>query len=338
MQKNILHTAYTVLAIIFVTTLASCGPDSKHIKLSGRLLNMNQGEFLVYSPDAALSSIDTLYVEGGRFSSTPSCSQSGSVVVLLPNGQEIPVFVKPGESYSIEGDAHSMKEVKVKGGKDNELMNEFRKKLKDKPESYVPTEEVKAFVEKNPKSGVCLYLIRHYYLANAKPDYSAAAKLLAKIHQQQPDNSIIKIMQSEVSELMNTSAGSSLPSFSVNDINGSYITDSQYSSGIAIFASQASWDFNSTTLVNRIISTMHEKNNSCKLVVISFDPSKSESRRGLNVNANDVRIVCDGNMAESTLAQKLAIKQTGIVIIARDGKIIERSKTGEDVIQELRKI
>ena len=34
--------------------MVSCGTDSKHFKLEGRLLNLNQGEFYVYSPDGGI--------------------------------------------------------------------------------------------------------------------------------------------------------------------------------------------------------------------------------------------------------------------------------------------
>ena len=45
--------------------MVSCGTDSKHFKLEGRLLNLNQGEFYVYSPDSTqyeLKQVD-LYIK-----------------------------------------------------------------------------------------------------------------------------------------------------------------------------------------------------------------------------------------------------------------------------------
>lgn len=57
MLRNLLF----FFAAVFLLT--SCGEDSKHFKIEGRLLQMNQGEFYIYSNDAAISGIDTIKVQ-----------------------------------------------------------------------------------------------------------------------------------------------------------------------------------------------------------------------------------------------------------------------------------
>ncbi|WP_337487398.1 DUF4369 domain-containing protein, partial [Prevotella sp.] len=61
------------ILILAVLTLASCGTDSGHFKLEGRLLNINQGEFYVYCPDGAMRGLDTIKVQAGRFTYTTEC-------------------------------------------------------------------------------------------------------------------------------------------------------------------------------------------------------------------------------------------------------------------------
>ena len=56
---------------------------------------MNQGEFYVYSPDGAITGIDTIRVQGGRFAYEIPCEEEGTIVIVLPNYSEIPVFVEP---------------------------------------------------------------------------------------------------------------------------------------------------------------------------------------------------------------------------------------------------
>lgn len=56
--------------IFFITltlALVSCETKSGYFKIDGRFLNLNQGEFYVYSPDGIISGIDTIKVDGGRF-------------------------------------------------------------------------------------------------------------------------------------------------------------------------------------------------------------------------------------------------------------------------------
>ena len=117
------------ILILAVLTLASCGTDSRHFKLEGRLLNLNQGEFYVYCPDGAMRGLDTIKVQAGRFSYITECDAPKTLVIVFPNYTEQPVFAQPGKSVDIEGEASHLKEMKVTGTKDNELMNGFRKQV-----------------------------------------------------------------------------------------------------------------------------------------------------------------------------------------------------------------
>lgn len=326
------------LMSLLTLVLVACGPDNKHIKLSGHLLNLNQGEFLVYSPDGAIDAVDTITVAGGRFSYEPKCENVGSIIIVLPNMQEIPVFVKPGNSYTIDGDAHNMKEMKVKGSKDNELMTDFRKSIADKPNSYVPTAEIRKFIGDNPTSPVGLQLIRQYYLKAKEPDYKAAFEAVAELQKEQPDNAALKMLKAQIAELKNTSVGSTMPSFSVADINGRLLDSGEFAKGVTIFFAQASWDFESTSMMNRILATRRELGKDWKLVVLSFDAAKHLCRNNTIVSEKDGYIIFDGSMAEHPLAKKLGISQTCTAVVVKDGKIVERNKMGEKLIQELRKL
>ena len=68
--------------------LVSCGEDSKHFKIEGRLLQMNQGEFYVYSNDQCVDGIDTIKVQGGRFSYEIPCSSPSTLTIVFPNFSE----------------------------------------------------------------------------------------------------------------------------------------------------------------------------------------------------------------------------------------------------------
>lgn len=64
---------FAYILILFITlVLTSCGVSSGHFKFEGKFLNMNQGEFYVYSPDGGFEGVDTIKVEGGRSLSKPN--------------------------------------------------------------------------------------------------------------------------------------------------------------------------------------------------------------------------------------------------------------------------
>lgn len=303
--QKLLSTFLFPLSAILL--LVSCGPDKSHIEIKGHLLNLNQAEFLVYSPDGATAGIDTIYISGGRFTYEPRCEHDGTVIILLPNHQEIPVFVTPGKSYSINGDAHNIKDLKVKGDE---------------------TPETKAFR--------MMYDIRHQYLDIKTPDYHSASRKLAEAVKQYPDNTPLKVLQAEVMTLMNTSAGASVPSFQTKDINGANVSSSSLNSGITLYISQASWDFASTSQVNRLITVRNENTSKWKIVVISFDASRESCLHSLNLTDNGDHMIFDGMMSQTPLAKKFGIEQTGVAVVTKDGKIKERNKTGEELIQYLK--
>ena len=101
------------LIYIFTLTLVlvSCGSRSGYFSFEGRLLNLNQGEFYVYSPDGVFDGVDTIKVEGGRFTFETPCKENGTIVIIFPNFSEQPVFAEPGKSATIKGDASHLKEI-----------------------------------------------------------------------------------------------------------------------------------------------------------------------------------------------------------------------------------
>ena len=70
--------------------LSACGVDSNKFRLSGRLRNMNQGMFWIYSPDGAIEGIDTIQVHEGRFSYETELRVPATFVVIFPTSQNSP--------------------------------------------------------------------------------------------------------------------------------------------------------------------------------------------------------------------------------------------------------
>ena len=112
---------------LFTFLLLSCGPEGNKFRMSGRLRNINQGEFLVYSPDGGFVGVDTIKVRNGRFSYEKEVRNVVTLVVVFPNFAEQVVFASPGEEVDIKGDATHLRadfrgrkfnssEMKGKGG------------------------------------------------------------------------------------------------------------------------------------------------------------------------------------------------------------------------------
>lgn len=104
-----------IYLITLTLVLVSCGSRSGNFSIEGRLLNLNQGEFYVYSPDGVFDGVDTIKVDGGRFAFETPCKESGTIVIVFPNFSELPVFAEAGKSVTVKGDASHLKEIEIEG-------------------------------------------------------------------------------------------------------------------------------------------------------------------------------------------------------------------------------
>lgn len=325
------------ILILLTLVLVACGPDGKHIAIDGRLLNLNQGEFLVYSPDGATEGVDTIDVVGGRFDFSTECQREGTIVILMAGGQEIPVFVKPGKGYTIKGDAQNLKELEVKGGEENKLMNAFRKSVMQRQKGEIPVEEIKKLVEENPASPVAMYLVGRYLVSdNTRP--ADVRPLISRIKAARKDDAAAEVFTSRVAELAKVATGETLPDISMTDMNGNKVDRKTLQKGTVILTSFATWDYESLNQMRRINGIKKEKNAGWTIIGISFDPAVSQIKNIMSQETKEYTIICDGKMTETPVAQTLAMTRTGIVIIVRDGKIIERSLCGEPLYQKLKLI
>ena len=92
--------ATTLAVTILAFMLSSCSSDGDKVKIDARFLNMNQASFYVYSPDGAINGIDTITVNGGRFTYEKEIVQDGTLVLVFPNYAVMPVFRETGGKIS----------------------------------------------------------------------------------------------------------------------------------------------------------------------------------------------------------------------------------------------
>ena len=204
--------------------MVSCGTDKRHFKIDGRLLNLNQGEFYVYSPDGSLGGVDTIKVQAGRFTYKVECQKEMTLMIVFPNFTEQPVFAAPGKSVDIKGDASHLKEMTVKGTKANELMNQLREQIANASPAEIQ-KYAKQFVEDHPESIVSMYVVRNFFLQKDNPDFATARLLIDKMIESQPNNNALKTLQQTVRNHTPIPHNGSVPKFAAYDINGKQVNN-----------------------------------------------------------------------------------------------------------------
>lgn len=304
--------------------LASCGEDSKHFKIEGRLLQINQGEFYLYSSDGTISGFDTIKVQGGRFSHEIECDHPTTLTLVFPNFSEQPIFAEPGKTVDIDGDASHLKMLKIKGTDDNELMSDFREQIAASSPPEIKRFAAR-FIEDHPQSPVSIYLVKKYFIITPRPDYREAARLLKLMKASQPDNFIVSNMLRDTKVLGQSAVGTRLPAFKIKDMKGNTITSNSLSRGLVVICTWASWSYPSTDMLRQLHQIQIDKQKPFKVIYICVDANKADCDTYLNVNEIKTPNVFTGEMFNTAPLKILGLQNVPDNIVVKDGKIVARS-------------
>ena len=286
MMKRALHQSVVpLMAVVFTLVAAlvctSCGTDSRHFRIDGRLLHLNQGEFYVYSPDGTINGLDTIKVQAGRFSYEVACDRPMTLMIVFPNFTEQPVFAQPGKSVDLKGDASHLKELTVKGTKDNELMNKFREMIRN----AAPPEMKKCaqlFVQDHPESRVGAYLVDRYFIHDANPDTKTAVRLVDLMIEKQPENGYLKRQKRQLTASFVATKGADIPNVLGTTVDSKTIGRVQLTKApVTVVCALATWKYESMSQFRRLAAYAASQQGRVAVVGVSIDASSSLVRSQL---------------------------------------------------------
>lgn len=325
------YSAYFALLIL---VLMSCGIDDHHFKLDGRLLHLNQGEFFVYSPDGVLEGLDTIRIDGGRFTYEILCEKPATLMIVFPNFSEQPIFAEPGKTADVKGDASHLKELEVTGTSENELMSKFRKKISSTSPAEI-TKYAEQFIRDYPQSRVGRYLVKKYFLQIPNPDFSKAKKLISIMSKAQPREGSLLRLQKQLTEI-NLIEGTMLPNFMAYDMKGNVVTSASLRSApLVVINIWASWNYESMNTQRQLDQLLKQNNSRLKLVGISLDASKIECKQELDRDSIKWPNICDGQMFDSKLVQQLGLSSIPDNIVLKNGRVVARGLDTQALIKKI---
>ena len=327
-----------LVAATLALLLAACGVDGKRFRVEGRFLNLNRGEFYVYSTNGLIDGIDTVKLEGGRFTYDIPCEREGTLVMVFPNFSEQPIFAQPGKSVDIEGDASHLKELTVKGTKDNKLMNQFREAIVNASPPQV-AKIAAMFAADNPTSLVSVYLVRRYFITTPTPNYKEAERLVKLLLAQQPKNGELNRMQTLISTLAKTSVGAPLPAFQARSTKGEKVSQQPYNkAAVAVFNVWSTTNMQSMEIQRMLKQKVRDSKGKLQVVSLCVDPILRECNDVLQRDSISWPNICDGAMFEGDVAKKLGIYTVPFNILLKNGKIIARDLDNNQLKEQLDKL
>ena len=323
--------------IAFVLILVSCGFGDKKFRLEGRLRNLNQGEFYVYSPDGGMTGTDTIKVRDGRFSYEKAVQGRYTFIIIVPNSSELAAFAAPGVSLNVKGDATHLKEIAVKGSEVNKQYNDLRTQLNrlTPPEEH---KEVEAFIRKHPQSPISTYLLNRYFVLTVDADLKQAAELAALMVKAQPDNARLLFLRRQLDVLKKNRQGSKIPTFSATDLKGRKVSNAQLDGKVNVVNVWATWSYQSGNIQSRLHKLRKTYGSKLAIVTLCLDGDVKEVRRRVERDSIPWPVVCDGQMFQSPMATQLGIATVPALLVAdKSGRIVARDLEPDKVEQELEK-
>ena len=298
---------------------------------------MNQGEFYVYSPDGAINDIDTIKVQGGRFAYEIPCESEGTIVIVLPNYTEIPVFVEPGKSVDMTADASHIKDIEVTGTDANERMTEWRKNTSSQsPEGL--KKQAEQFIRENPSSVVSRWLLRKHFVVTAMPDLKKAKELVRLVEKStDKEPSVMRLVVGL--ENLPLQVGDVLPAFKAKDLLGNDVLASQYRVGKAVILVWSSWDYEGQSISRRVLRKIEEMKSQDKQVPkvlgISIDASAVKAKKTIGNDSTAWSTICDGLMWDSPVVKAMGSTRVPDNFILENGKVKACHLGAEELLKQL---
>ena len=318
--------------------LTGCGPGRNSFRIEGRLRHMNQGEFLVYSPDGGINGIDTIKVREGRFAYETMLRDKATFVIIFPNFSELAVFGEPGEIAEIKGDASHMKEITVKGIDDNEDMTKIRMEINRLTPPEIP-QVVERFIKEHRSSLASIWLLKRYFIADPQPDFRKAAILAKMLLELQSENSQLIELDKQLKSLQGVTL-TQLPKFSAKDVKGRQVSESDLKAKVNVVTAWASWNYQSTDMQRRLKEKKSKYGDKLAIVSVCLDGSPADCRRTV-VDRDSLKwsTVCDGRMWQSPLLSKFGFSDVPSNIVADNkGRVLERNLTPQKLEEKIDKL
>lgn len=321
--------------LLLTLVLISCGPKSGYFRIEGRIKNLNQGEFYIYSPDGGMVGVDTIGVNKGKFSYETPLENKATFVMIFPNFSEQPIFGESGTEVRMEADASRLREMEITGTDDNETMTAFRLKTNSLSPGKAQA-AADSFITANPASIVSTYLLRRYFIDIANPDYQKAWELSGKIAAADKENVRMVMLNKELNLLRAAPVGSDIPSFSATDLEGESVGRKDLRAEVNVVYLWSTWNRDSQGLQKELRKQKTKYKDRLAVLSICLDASDKHCAKFLKRDSAMWSTVCDGLMWQSPVVETLGMATLpGNIVTDKEGKIIARNLSIEEMKKKL---
>lgn len=325
---------------LLALALAACGVPSDHFRLEGNFKGLDQGEFYLYSLDQGHQHIDTLRLNGGKLEYEVVQTDTTLLMMLFPNFSEVPIVVAPGTKVVVEGEATHLKQTRVKGGVDNDLLTRFRLEHLNTPPKEMAT-AVGNFVGEHPTSPASLYLLKKHLLLCPTPQVEEALRIIEEMVERGSQSiealQLRNLLRRTQPQQGNNKAVAKtdkekLPPFSAKDIKGQPVGASKLNGEVNVVYTWSSWDAQSQDLQRRLRKLKKTYGERLSLMGFCLDADTMLVRYTLRFDSINWPIVCESQLFESDNLKKLSLYNVpDNVVYNRRGQTVGRDLSADEL-------
>lgn len=343
-KRNEKMKKYSILLIIIVS-LSGCKKASNAASITGEIKGLGNDTIYLYGTDGLYDRIDTIYVEGGKFSHTANVDTITPVTLLFKDQTEYPVFLDKGNKIKIEGSADNLEYLTINGNTANEEFTAFQQALKGlgKPSQKVLEEKAEAFIRQHHSSFVSIYLLDKYFVQKEAPDFVKIKQLIDVMTGILQDKPYIEDLESYIGELDKANVGKYAPYFNLPNAKGEKLSRSSdiFKEKYLLLNFWASWcDSCSTSNAElRDINRIYKKNKKFSILGISMDIDKKSWKEAIKKDTLSWEQVCNfTGMNSETMTQFAVLELPTNILLSPEGKILARDLKGDSLKKKLKEV
>ncbi len=335
MIRSLKYTLLFVATLLFV----GCSHDGNSFTIEGEFDGMKSGELFIYSPSRPNSSIDTLRITDSHFEYSREIYDTIPYVILFPNAVEQVVFVSPGATIEYHAATNDLKNYKVEGSEENDLMTAFRKEASEVNEKDVK-EVARRYITDNPQSVVSLYLFDRYFLQSDNSDFTTIRDMLSRLRSHHPTNLLLFSVENMIKNAGSLYEGKKLYDIELTDLKKEkrklWSSTSQKDYTLLLF--WASWQRNSYDLLFRIRNLQKTYSEQIRFAAISLDNQRYRWEDLVRRDSLIIDHYCDGLSWSSPVVNKLSLESLPILLLLdKNHKILFSTDDIQKMTDKLKK-
>lgn len=326
-----------LLLLGLLPLLAACGPDKNHVRLKGEFKNLDNAEFYVFNSEDGFEGIDTIRIEGGKFSHDIPLKEAQVLTLLYPNFSRTLIIAEPGEIVEVASNAEHLDETDVSGTEANERFSKFRLKNNGRPKADLHLAAAQ-YIRDNSGTPDALAAFMQYF-SEQQPDANEALQLLEVLRKGMPKNKAVQDLDLRMRPLLENGVKMPLADFRATTLDGTVVTRSRFADRPLLVVFFASWQGESHSAL-KMMNRMRRAFPSLQTLAISLDTDPQKCRAFLKMDSVAAgSVVCDGKAFHSPAAQSIGVHRVpGNILVNAVGRVVARDVPKEDLEEEVAKL